>query len=189
MGIGINVESIITPKKRHNYGPPNYQYYQRDCLHKLCEAMKWEKVPWEDPSEIKGIQSSCDNTKYYALLGIARSIAKNKDIEIINEDQLVIDPTPEEKLLFPHLLLRVPETNLYLPVDFELPVIFKGPNGIISAGSSYHFVKELSLIKDRLSSDPTLSDEFWTQTKEKSKLLLDAANQSIAINLPLKLMG
>ena len=74
MAVGILVESVVCPRSRY----PAQALYQRQDgwreMKTLCDAFKWDKVPWEDPSEQHGIRTSANFSRYRLLLEIAHSI-------------------------------------------------------------------------------------------------------------------
>ncbi len=136
MGISIDVDSIITPKDRHAFGSPNYQDYQYADLRALCQIFGWSSAPWVEPSLIRGVtETSCNSSRYYRLLAVARAYARGTPFCVYNEEQPPV-LTADESRLFPHLLIRAIWSNYYLPVEFDLPQQFEGTWGTISAGSS-----------------------------------------------------
>jgi hypothetical protein len=204
MGISIDVDSIITPKERHRYGPPNYQDYQCERVKRLCEAFGWTHAPWAEPSAVRGeTNTSCNASRYYLLLWVARSHARGVAFQRFDEEQ-VAALTPEESLMFPHLLKRAPWTNYYLPVDFAEPKFFENEFGLISAGSSKRLHAELTVLesviheyceqrgKDNLVEKQLREGQAhhtWDSVDDLCQTLLFATQESMDLNLPLLLYG
>lgn len=192
MGISIDVDSIVTPKDRHTFGPPNYQDYQYADLRALCQIFGWSSVSWVEPSPIRGsTETSCNNSRYYRLLGVARAHARANPFRVYNEEQppeLIAD----EVRLFPHLLIRAIWSNYYLPVDFDQPRQFEGSWGTISAGSSvrlHHEVSELATVIAKIQAQTTPEEAAFQDANELCQLLLSATEESMSLNLPLLLRG
>lgn len=200
MGISIDVDSIVTPKDRHTFGPSNYQDYQYAEVQKLRQIFGWASIPWPEPSTVRGItETSCNSVRYYRLLGVARAYARVTAFRVYNEEKPP-PVTPDEARLFPHLLIRASWINYYLPVDFDHPQLFEGVWGTVSAGSVLGLQRELtqlaSIIPDfrtQASADPnnreTGAAEAILDAGEVCELLLGATHESIALNLPLLLRG
>jgi hypothetical protein len=192
MGISIDVDSIVTPKDRHPFGPSDYQDYQYADLRALCQVFGWSSVPWLEPSPTRGAtDTSCNSTRYYRLLAVARAYARGTSLRIYNEEQppVLID---NERQLFPHLLIRAIWSNYYLPVDFDLPRQFEGTWGIISVGSSMRLHRELSHLVpviSKLQAQTTAEEATINDANELCTLFLNATQESMTLNLPLLLRG
>ncbi len=192
MSISIDVDSIITPKERHDFGPPNYQDYQYADLRALCQVFGWPSVPWIDPSPICGATAtSCSSSRYYRLLAFARAYARSTTFQLYNEEQ---PPalTDDETRLFPHLLMRAIWSNYYLPVEFDRPQQFEGTWGTVSAGSSirlHHELTHLRTIIPEISAQISSEEATIDDANKLCKLLLNATQESMTLNLPLLLRG
>jgi hypothetical protein len=200
LGISIDVDSIVTPKDRHAFRPPNYQDYQYAELRALCQASGWSSVPWLEPSPVRGTtDTSCSSSRYYRLLGVARAYARGTALRVYNEEQPPAITVDEERM-FPHLLIRAIWSNYYLPLDFDRPLQFEGTWGTISAGSVIRLQSELAhlaaIIPDfrrrasvATNDQETAGAEVINHAGKVCELFLAATRESIELQLPLLLRG
>ena len=200
MSISIDVDSLVTPKARHIFGPSNYQDYQYAELRALCQAFGWSSVPWLEPSPVRGAtDTSCSSIRYYRLLGVARAYARGTAFRVYNEENRLALTVDEERL-FPHLLIRATWSNYYLPVDFDRPLQFEGAWGTVSAGSVIRLESELArltaIIPDihgRGGTAVTDQEEAGVDAINDAgtvcELLLAATRESMQLQLPLLLRG
>jgi hypothetical protein len=199
MSISIDVDSIVTPKDRHLFGPPNYQDFQYAELQKLCDAFGWSSVPWSEPSPIRGTtDTSCNSLRYYRLLGIARAHARHTAFRVYNEEQPPL-LSADEMQMYPHLLIRAIWSNYYLPVDFDQPRIFEGIWGTVSAGSAIRLQSELAHLvaiipgirraRAATNDQETAVAEAIDDAGRLCDLFLAATRESIQLHLPLLLRG
>jgi hypothetical protein len=198
MSIGIDVDSIVTPRERRDFGPPSYQDYQYAELRALCGAFGWPEAPWQEPSRVRGeTDTSCSSMRYYRLLGAARAHARGTPFHEYNEER---PPalTADEARLFPHLLVRATWSNYYLPVEFDLPRLFEGYWGTASAGSAIHLRRELTQLdaalpalraRSQAAPDAQAVAVALRDAGDICALLLSAAEESVALKLPLLLRG
>src|SRR6185369_10368607 len=90
MGITITVGSIITPMSRRRPGPKETYINQQRCVAILCGAFGWEKVPWDEPSEQKGIDTTANYSRYALLLHLAK-LAQQPSEGDLYSDATILD--------------------------------------------------------------------------------------------------
>ncbi len=192
MGIVIVVRSI-TGVKPFRVGQAKYEW---EYVTQMCEYFGWQKVPWEEPSAYKAINTTSANYSRYALL---MDFAFNLEVH----GTISVEPCdrpPNQLKRFRHLLDIGPDTNFYLPLEFDLPVHLvvhsdrAWPD--FSVGSSIKLAEEMQDLKPVLAEAvvdkgaetvvvPRHPYHKWGAVLDLCDFFLRAARESVEVNLPL----
>jgi hypothetical protein len=171
MGITIDVESMITPFSRRRPGPKETYDIQRHYVELVCDNFGWEKIPWNEPSEQRGISASANSSRYFLLLFLARVFQFSSEEALYSDDSVrnlaaqvqskAFMPLMSENfyddpyLRFVHFLDHDVYESIYIPIDFETPrhitTVVYGGNDSISVGSSLKLGNEMEIL-DKLIS-------------------------------------
>jgi hypothetical protein len=188
--------------------------WRRPFLNAICDSLGWTEPPWEDPSDIVGDITSMGNGRYSLFLSLAWAVQDldadpalhvHELIETVETIHRSASENQFEELMgnckvYPHLLDRNIYWSYYLPFDIPKPIhtltqpADDDPTPF-SFGSSIHLLAEIETLVPLMKSIiairgeethvPTYSNYTWGSVNSVCETLLEAAQESINLNLPL----
>ncbi|NWJ44758.1 MAG: hypothetical protein HXX08_02665 [Chloroflexi bacterium] len=167
--------------------------------------MGWEKIPWEEPSEITGsIETSAMASRFYALKRVSLAIIRGEKFPLNYPEFDSFLATEEEYNLFPQYYGCYTGTVFFIPASFDKPFYLKDESyGTYSVGSSYVFQQEIGRVTRKVEEQtkiyglksllalnfPTNNPEYtWDDILDLATTLKIGSEESIKLNLPLKLL-
>jgi len=218
MSVVIEVASIVTPDSRRRPGPRELHQSKLDTVAYISDFFKWETIPWNEPSEQFGIFTSASNSRFNLLLSLAWLIDQNSDemdteaesyfthlfnvlpknIRGLSEYQYF--PPSEGFNNFSHLLSRNIFTSYWFPLEIANTVHIDAvlPDGF-SIGSSHRLRDELHNLGQITQQVIALNGKdspiqyldysiTWDSVHQLIQLIENASDESISLNLPLKIL-
>lgn len=171
MGVSLYVESLRTHERLNS----PWEHQRQAKLDIICAAFNWEKVPWKEPSQEKGLGTSLGATRYNYVLEIAWVVEYlNGEWENYIEEIIGLVQSPRRindlcALLnnhskrFAHLLYQdvlATYRNIYLPVEFAIPIYTEVPvfgwSGLTDEREAFAFASSVNLANELAELEPVI---------------------------------
>jgi hypothetical protein len=188
MGVSIYVEGLVNIRMglKTSISRAGWNF-----VADICKIMGWEEIPWQEPTEVRGLVTSRSYGTYNLLLKIALAADPNSPPYRL-DGGIICDC---KSTVFPQLLDRDIYRNIYVPFDLAGKIVHGESEGntSFSLGSVVRYSQELDKLAPYIQADfitqAFQADEIETarildRVEDLVKILRVGIEDSLRLNLP-----